>query len=248
MPVHDPAVYGAKRVDESVPLPKVAHMAPQPEKREILPSNERFAGPASIYHAPITPAVNAYDTSVDACASKLHVVPLDKQSERFVGPDSYLNAPEGPAVTAYDTSVDACASKQHIVPLDKQSERFVGPDSYLNAPEGPAVTAYDAAAAHDRSHVSTTSTTHTFESGYADRFAGPDSRYRKGLRQSTVPEARDPSSFPKLQGISKANAANANKGSALRAALKATIAQASKLAPVSESHSTEVKENTNTIA
>ena len=151
-------------------------------------------------------------------------------------------------MTAYDTSVDACASKQHIVPLDKQSERFVGPDSYLNAPEGPAVTAYDAAAAHDRSHVSTTSTTHTFESGYADRFAGPDSRYRKGLRQSTVPEARDPSSFPKLQGISKANAANANKGSALRAALKATIAQASKLAPVSESHSTEVKENTNTIA
>ena len=57
------------------------------------------------------------------------------------------------------------------------------------------MTAYDAVASLESIKNSVTSHVKSFESGNADRFAGHDSLYRKGLRRSTVPEARDPSSF-----------------------------------------------------
>ena len=86
-----------------------------------------------------------------------------------------------------------------------------------------------------------------FESGFADRFAGPDSLYRKGLRRSTVPEARDPSSFPAKPTIGKATNPSA-RGAALKANLKAMISKdVAKLgAVVEEEHDPmmeDVKEN-----
>ena len=74
------------------------------------------------------------------------------------------------------------------------------------------------------------------ESGYADRFAGPDSRYRKGLRASTIPEARDPSAFPAKKTIEKSS--GVSRGAALKAALKARMT----LGTVSET-AEEGKEN-----
>ena len=195
MPIHDPKVYEAKQMDASVPLPGVAALAQPAEKREITPSNERFAGPESIYNAPAGPAVNAYDTSVKANDST-QVISFDKQTERFEGPDSIYQVPAGPAVNAYDTSVKANPST--LVNMD--------------------------------------------DMGYADRFAGPDSLYRKGLRQSTIPSQRDPSSFPKLgaqAGINKPAPSKAAKGAALRAALKSTIAAAT----IEEDSESEAKEN-----
>ena len=77
-------------------------------------------------------------------------------------------------------------------------------------------------------HASTAASSLTvapMESGYTDRFAGPTSLYRKGLRASTIPEARDPSSFPAKKTIGKP--ASVSRGAALKARLKAlgTVAE-----------------------
>ena len=80
----------------------------------------------------------------------------------------------------------------------------------------------------------------SFETGYADRFAGPDSLYRKGLRRSTVPEARDPTSFPSAKpSINKGNA----RGAALKANLKAMISKDVQLKAVAEEAEEDLKEN-----
>jgi hypothetical protein len=117
-----------------------------------------------------------------------------------------------------------------VVALDKQSQRFVGPDSYLNRPDAPDAGEYDAAGAYDRTKQPPAPNVLPFESGYSDRFAGPDSRYRKGLRNSTIPGERDPSSFP----INKTIGKSTGRGAALKAALKATISHASTLGAVAE--------------
>ena len=91
MPIHDPSVYRAKVVDDSVPLPVVATLAPTVEKREVTPSNERFAGQDSIYHSSDAPGVNHYDTtSGDGFGTTSTLVPaFDKSTgERFAGHDS----------------------------------------------------------------------------------------------------------------------------------------------------------------
>ncbi len=70
-----------------------------------------------------------------------------------------------------------------------------------------------------------------------------DSLYRKGLRRSTVPEARDPSAFRQEQGV-KPTIAKANKGASLRANLKAMISKDSQLkSVVEEEDAHDVKEN-----
>ena len=104
------------------------------------------------------------------------------------------------------------------------------------------MTAYDPAASLEALKDSTSSHVKKFESGNADRFAGPGSLYRKGLRCSTVPEARDPTSFPKAApSIAKGNAA-AMRGASLKANLKAMISKDTKLKSVSEDEPVEAPE------
>lgn len=203
MPIHDPKVYEAKQVADSVPMPAVAVNLPVAEKRDIVPSNERF-GAASFYATSDAPAPTKYD--------------------------------------AASAGTIAASSSHAGVGFDKSGpERFVGQDSvYAAAYNGaPAVTKYDPTTAEDTVKSATSSFVMSFESGYTDRFAGPDSRYKRGLRRSTVPEQRDPTSFPK--GIGKSS--GAARSAALKAALKATISDASKLGAVSETLEEEAKEN-----
>jgi hypothetical protein len=204
MPIHDPAVYAAKQVDDSVPLPAVAVNVPVVPKREIHPSNERFAstGTDSIYATTAAPAPTKYDPS------------------------------------AHDSKAMS-ASTSCAASLDKQSTtRFASTDSIYGAAYNgvPKVTHYDPTVSKDMISSVSSSMVLPFESGGDDRFApgaAGGSIYRKGLRRSTVPEARDTSSFPAQQGINKrANAST--RGAALKAALRATIADAAKLGPVDE--------------
>ena len=127
--------------------------------------------------------------------------------------------------------------------FDKQSDRHTyAEQSIYKQTAAPAVTKYDTSVKPN------TSTMVNIESGYADRFEGPNALYRKGLRTSTCPENRDPSSFPKLPGaaapapgISKASS-RAAKGAALRASLKATI-EGAKLGALAEVSETDVSLN-----
>ena len=227
LPIHDPKVYQAKQVDESVPLPSVATLVTTAEKREIQPSNERFVGSESIYNASVAPAPGVYDTSAKASTSVRGAVALDKQSERFVGHDTHFAMSDAPAVGTYDTSVKANTSTAAVA-LDKQSERFVGHDTHFKMSDAPAVGTYDTTA-HTASESSMIL---PFNTGNPDRFGGPDSRYKKGLRMSTVPHERDPSSFPKVSPTIAKSTGSA-RGAALKAALKATI-NANALASVPE--------------
>ena len=168
------------------------------------------------------------------------------ESQRFGGQDSIYNAPAGPAVTAYDPAAvkDAAVSVTAASFANGNADRFAGHDSQYNVPAGPAVTAYDPTASIEAIQDSKSSHVKSFESGNADRFAGPDSLYRKGLRRSTIPEARDPSSFPAAAGGVKptiAKSGNAARGAALKANLKAMISKdSSMLGAVAE----EEQENT----
>ena len=141
-------------------------------------------------------------------------------------------------MTAYDTSALKASSSTHVTSFDKQTDRHAyANDSIYNAPAGPAVTAYDT------SVKANTSTMVNIDSGYADRFEGPNALYRKGLRTSTCPEHRDPSSFPRLPGASgvggpaagiSKSSSKAAKGAALRANLREVLAGANKLGALSE--------------
>eukprot|EP00327_Prymnesium_parvum_P004658 CAMPEP_0182848792 /NCGR_PEP_ID=MMETSP0006_2-20121128/29191_1 /TAXON_ID=97485 /ORGANISM="Prymnesium parvum, Strain Texoma1" /LENGTH=119 /DNA_ID=CAMNT_0024979237 /DNA_START=253 /DNA_END=608 /DNA_ORIENTATION=- len=107
MPIHDPEVYRAKQPDENVPLPHVASLAAHCEKPVVVASNERFAGPDSIYNAPETPAPTAYNTTGDGGfgSRSMLITSFDKSStERFTGQDSIYNASKTPAPTAYNTT------------------------------------------------------------------------------------------------------------------------------------------------
>ena len=194
MPIHDPKVYAAKQVDESVPLPAVSRV-PVAERRQIKPSNERFGA----------------------------------------GSDSIYKSSDAPAPTAYEAAFNGSISTSSSGPdFEKQTERFASDSIYAAAYNGaPPVTKYDPAAVQDAMKSTASTFALPFDNGYEDRFAGPDSRYRRGLRRSTVPDQRDPSSFPMQAGISKRGAA---RGAALKAALKATLSS------VDEAHE-EVKEN-----
>ena len=290
LPIHDSKVYEAKQMDESIPLPAVASIAPVGTKREIMPGNirfegvdsiynvpvgpaptaydpsaadaptasapsfehgyaDRFAGPTSLYNAPVGPSVTHYDTTaINGSTSSLGGIALDKQStDRFEGANSIYNAPAGPAdgPMAYDATAvkDAQAASQQAIPFDKgNADRFAGPDSLYNVPAGPAVTAYDAVASLESIKNSVTSHVKSFESGNADRFAGHDSLYRKGLRRSTVPEARDPSSF-RGEAVKAPISKNAMRGASLRANLKSMISKDMQLKAVAEDDMEEIKEN-----
>ena len=89
MPILDDAVYRAKHIDPNAPLPKVASLAQPGEKPVIIPSNERFVGPDSIYTVPAGPAAGpgAYDPAAPKPASTGPA--FDKAgAERFSGHQS----------------------------------------------------------------------------------------------------------------------------------------------------------------
>ena len=121
------------------------------------------------------------------------------------------------------------------------ADRFAGHDSQYNAPAGPAVTKYNVEEKTMNASVGASSMlVAPMESGVVDRFA-QGGVYKKGLRKSTIPEARDPSSFPKPRGAIAKNTFAA-RGAALKAALKATMAGgATPLDSVAET--AEAKEN-----
>ena len=99
MPILDDSVYRAKHIDPNAPLPKVASLAPPCEKPVIIPSNERFVGPDSIYAVPAGPAAGpgAYDVAAPKPAPT--GPSFDKPgAERFDGPQSiYRKARQEPA-------------------------------------------------------------------------------------------------------------------------------------------------------
>ena len=99
MPILDDSVYRAKHIDPNAPLPKVASLAPPCEKPVIIPSNERFVGPDSIYIVPAGPAAGpgAYDVAAPKPAPT--GPSFDKPgAERFDGPQSiYRKARQEPA-------------------------------------------------------------------------------------------------------------------------------------------------------
>ncbi len=153
---------------------------------------DRFDGPDSRYRKglrkstmPVTdaPKVSDVEAPLPRVAhmapppAKVEITPRD----RFAGPDSIYNAPDAPAPTAYDTTVKPSAPVS-VDAFEKRSERFTGHDSIYKAPDAPAPTAYDTTV-KPSAPIGVTS----FDSGYANRFDGPDSRYRKGLRKSTMP-------------------------------------------------------------
>ena len=131
MPILDDAVYRAKHIDPNAPLPKVASLAQPGEKPVIIPSNERFVGPDSIYTVPAGPAAGpgAYDPAAPKPASTGPA--FDKPgAERFVGPDSIYTVPAGPAAGpgAYDPAAPKPASTGPA--FDKAgAERFSGHQS-----------------------------------------------------------------------------------------------------------------------
>jgi hypothetical protein len=290
MPIHDPKVYATKQIDEAVPLPGVASIAQPVERREVIPSNERFAVgvSGSIYNAPTdTPAVTKYETGV-AMGKPDSATAFDKQCDRHAYAEtSIYKASDAPAVTKYENVVahGDLVNHEHTTAFDKQTDRHTyAEQSIYKASDAPAVTKYENVVAHgdlvkpdsttafdkqtdrhayaeqsiyktsdapavtkyETAVKANTSTMVNIESGYADRFEGPHGLYRKGLRTSTCPEFRDPSSFPKLPGvappISKA-ASRASKGAALRASLKATIAGATKLGALAEVSETDASLN-----
>ena len=141
MPILDAAVYRAKNIDPNAPLPKVASLAPVCEKAVVIASNERFAGPASIYTVPAGPAAGpgAYDPAALKAASS--GPSFDKPgAERFVGPESIYTVPAGPAAGpgAYDPAALKAASSGPS--FDKPgAERFAGPESiYRKVHQAPA--------------------------------------------------------------------------------------------------------------
>ena len=69
--VHDAATWEVKQVDDAVPLPTVAALAPQGEKREVVNANERFVGPSSIYNAPAGPAPARTQLQSDSALSSV---------------------------------------------------------------------------------------------------------------------------------------------------------------------------------
>ena len=232
-----------------------------------LGPSDRFAGHDSRYkkglrkstmpiHDPKVYAAKQVDTQVPLPAVAVNVPAPEKReikpsNERFgSGADSfYSGGGDGPAPTKYDATLNqsmASSTSASATAWEKQqSERFNSHDSiYTAAWNGaPKVTAYDRTKAQDVCKSATSTLVTPFESGNADRFAGHDSRYKRGLRRSTVPEARDPTSFPAAQGINKRG--GAARGAALKAALKATISGASRgLGAVAESDEPEeLKEN-----
>ena len=141
MPILDDSVYRAKHIDPNAPLPKVASLAPPCEKPVIIPSNERFVGPDSIYIVPAGPAAGpgAYDVAAPKPAPT--GPSFDKPgAERFVGPDSIYAVPAGPAAGpgAYDVAAPKPAPTGPS--FDKPgAERFDGPQSiYRKARQEPA--------------------------------------------------------------------------------------------------------------
>ena len=141
MPILDDSVYRAKHIDPNAPLPKVASLAPPCEKPVIIPSNERFVGPDSIYIVPAGPAAGpgAYDVAAPKPAPT--GPSFDKPgAERFVGPDSIYIVPAGPAAGpgAYDVAAPKPAPTGPS--FDKPgAERFDGPQSiYRKARQEPA--------------------------------------------------------------------------------------------------------------
>lgn len=180
--IHDPEVYRAKPVDENVPLPHVAEIAPRVEKPSVQPSNERFAGPDSIYSVPETPAPTTYNTSGgESFGSRSLLVPsFDKSSaERFAGQQSIYSAPDTPAPTAYNPADEVTSSSSlHAPSFNKSSsERFVGPTSIYFAPETPSPAAYNSNTGEEIGSQSVL--VPSFEKSLAERFSGPDSIYRK---------------------------------------------------------------------
>ena len=141
MPILDDSVYRAKHIDPNAPLPKVASLAPPCEKPVIIPSNERFVGPDSIYIVPAGPAAGpgAYDVAAPKPAPT--GPSFDKPgAERFDGPDSIYAVPAGPAAGpgAYDVAAPKPAPTGPS--FDKPgAERFDGPQSiYRKARQEPA--------------------------------------------------------------------------------------------------------------
>ena len=141
------------------------------------------------------------------------------------------NASAAPAPTKYavqdgkDVGANAGATSELVAPMESgYTDRFAGPTSVYNASAAPAPTKYQPKNMH-ASTAASSLTVAPMESGYTDRFAGPTSLYRKGLRASTIPEARDPSSFPAKKTIGKP--ASVSRGAALKARLKAlgTVAE-----------------------
>ena len=189
MPILDDSVYRAKHIDPNAPLPKVASLAPPCEKPVIIPSNERFVGPDSIYIVPAGPAAGpgAYDVAAPKPAPT--GPSFDKPgAERFVGPDSIYIVPAGPAAGpgAYDVAAPKPAPTGPS--FDKPgAERFDGPDSIYAVPAGPAAGpgAYDVAAPKPAP------TGPSFDKPGAERFVGPDSIYAVPAGPAAGPGAYD---------------------------------------------------------
>ena len=214
MPILDDSVYRAKHIDPNAPLPKVASLAQPGEKPVIIPSNERFVGPDSIYTVPAGPAAGpgAYDPAALKPASTGPA--FDKPgAERFVGPDSIYTVPAGPAAGpgAYDPAAPKPAATGPA--FDKPgAERFSGHQSIYRKVHQksahhlqPPPTALPLLVAHADWRYAHCTHVHTAQPTARGSITTCACACRQGLRRSTIP-TQQCSDLPVKPAIVKAPA------------------------------------------